>query len=182
MSNLTAIKNVMLISPTKVKSFGIVGINLDDARLGECIRLAHIHVREVVTPDLMLRLQELVFNKIQGLPDTIDDAENEAYKALLDECVVPALAYATGVEAAVLNHLKIRNAGTVKNTDSNVITTGPDEYKYLAEYLRGYLNDAYNRIAEFLCENKEAFVELPAGYCTCSSRPRYASTGLWLGK
>ena len=182
MANLTEIKKVMLISPTRVKSFGIVGINLDDGRLGECIRLAHIHLREVVTPALMERLQELVYNKLQGSGETIDDEQFIAYKTLLDEYVVPALAYATGVEAAVLNQLKIRNAGTVKNTDSNVITTGPDEYKYLAEYLRGYLNDAYNRIADYLCENKEALVELPSGYCTCSSRPRYASSGLWLGK
>ena len=83
MANLTEIKKVMLISPTRVKSFGIVGINLDDGRLGECIRLAHIHVREVITPAIMERLQELVYNKIQGSGESIDDEQFIAYKTLL---------------------------------------------------------------------------------------------------
>jgi len=173
-------KKVMLISPDKVKSRALVGLNLDDGTLGECIRIAHIHVREVIGRNLMEHLQELVWNKIQGSGSTIDDDENIAYKTLLEEYLTDALAYATAVEAATVNELKIRNMGTVKNSDTNVINAG-DDYKHLSVYLRTYLNDAYNRMVEFLCEERAAFAELPDGYCTCESKPLYANINLWLG-
>ena len=181
MSNLNEIKNVMLISPDKVKGYAVVGLNVDDNTLGNCIRLAHIHIREVIGKDLLERVQELVYNKIKGSGDTIDDQDNEAYKVLLDEYLAPALAYGTAVEAAVVNELKIRNMGVIKDSDTNVNQTSAGEYTSLAGYYRTYLNDAYNRIAEFLCENKKAFAEVPDGFCTCSEKPLYANTNLWLG-
>ena len=101
-------KNVMLISPDKVKGFAVVGLNVDDNTLGNCIRLAHIHVKDVVGKELMDKLRLLVYNKIQGSGNTIDDEENIAYKVLLDEYMTPALAYGTAVEAAMVNELKIR--------------------------------------------------------------------------
>lgn len=175
-------KNVMLISPEKVKKYAVVGLNVDGNVLGECIRLAHIHVGEVAGRELVQHIQELVYNKIQGeTANTIDDEANIAYKTLLDEYMTPALAYATAVEASVINELKIRNMGTVKNSDTNVNSVAGTEYNYLATYLKTYLNDAYNRMVEFLCEEKAAFKELPDGFCTCSSKPLYANTGLWLG-
>ena len=172
----------MLISPTTVKKYATVGLNVDENVLGECIRLAHIHVGEVVTRKLMERVRQLVYNKVNGITgDTIDDEQNIAYKTLLDEYMEPALAYATAVEAAVINELKIRNMGTVKNSDTNVNAVASSEYNYLSTYLKTYLNDAYNRLTDFLCEEKAAFKELPGDYCTCSSKPLYANTGLWLG-
>ena len=172
-------KSVMLISPDKVKGYAVVGLNVDDNTLGNCIRLAHIHIREVLGRDLLERVQELVFNKIQGTGETIDD--QVAYKTLLDEYIEPALAYGTAVEAAVVNELKIRNMGVVKNSDTNVNQVTPGEYTSLAEYYRTYLNDAFNRMVEFLCEEKAAFVELPDDFCTCKSKPLYANINLWLG-
>lgn len=171
----------MLISPTKVKQYATVGLNVDENVLGESIRAAQLHLREVIGRSLLERLQELVYNKIQGNEDTIDDADNIAYKTLLDEYVVPSLAWGTAVEASQLNELKIRNMGTVKNSDTNVNAVAQGEYLHLASYLKTYLNDAYNRLTEFLCEEKAAFVELPDGYCTCQDQPLYANTNLWLG-
>ena len=175
-------KSVMLISPDKVKGFAVVGLNVDDSTLGNCIRLAHIHVKDVVGKELMDKLRLLVYNKIQGSGNTIDDEENIAYKVLLDEYMTPALAYGTAVEAAMVNELKIRNMGVVKNSDTNVNQVTPGEYTRLASYYKTYLNDAYNSMMEFLCEEKAAFVELPDGFCTCSSKPLYANTNLWLGE
>ena len=173
--------NVMLISPTKVKQYATLGLNVDDNTMGECIRAAQLQLRDVLGRQLLERLKELVYNKIQRNDDTIDDEENIAYKTLLNEYVVPALAWGTAVEAAQMNELKIRNMGTVKNSDTNVNAVGQGEYLHLASYKKTYLNDAYNRLTEFLCEEKAAFVELPDGYCTCSDQPLYANTNLWLG-
>ena len=181
MTDLAKVKNTMLISPTKVKSYAVVGLNVDDGALGNCIRLAHIHVGEVLGRELMEKIRTLVYNKIQGSGSSIDDEENIAYKTLLDEYVTPALAYATAVEAAVINELKIRNMGTVKNSDTNVNQVSSSEYHSLASYYKTYLNDAYNRMTEFLCEERAAFIEVPDGFCTCSDKPLYGNTNLWLG-
>lgn len=171
----------MLISPGKVKEYATVGLNVDEGTLGACIRTAHIHLREVVGRNLMERLQQLVYNKIQGEDDMIDDEDNIAYKTLLDEYVVPALAWGTAVEANTINELKLRNMGTVKNSDTNVNAVAQGEYQHLGSYFKTYLNDAWNRLSEFLCEEKAAFAELPDGYCTCENQPKYANVNLWLG-
>lgn len=174
-------KSVMLVSPTKVKGYAVVGLNVDDGVLGNCIRLAHIHVGEVAGMELMDKVRLLVYNKIQGTGSTIDDEENIAYKTLLEEYLQPALAYATAVEACIINELKIRNMGVVKNEDTNVRQVGFGEVTSLASYYRTYLNDAYNRLTEFICAEKAAFIEVPEGFCTCSDKPLYANTNLWLG-
>lgn len=175
-------KDVMLISPKKVKQYATVGLNVDENILGACIRTAQLHLRDVIGRDLINRLQQLVYNKVQGKEDTIDDEDNVVYKTLLDEYLTPALAYGVAVEVTTLNELKNRNMGVVKNSDVNVNSVSQGEYNNLASYWKTYVNDAYNRLAEFLCEERSAFVELPDGFCTCSSKPLYGNTNLWLGK
>lgn len=181
MANLTEIKNVMLISPTRVKSFGVTNINVSDAEMGNAIRIAqNVHLKDAINRDLIEHLQELVYNKIQGSGETIDDKEE--YKVLLDEYIIPAIAYRTAMELVTITTLKIRGMGLVKNSDTNVNTTSAAELSYMTEYYGSLYNDALNRTMDFLCENKNAFAEIGDGFCTCSSKPRFAQTGLWLGK
>lgn len=176
------IKKVMLISPNKVKNYGQINLNVDDSRIGAAIRISQdVHLRDVIGSDLIEHMQELVYNKIHNSGSTIDDTENEQYKVLLDEYVTPALVYRTAVELCTIMTLKIRNMGVVKNNDSNVQATDASDVKYMSEYYDAYYNDALNRMMDFLCENKAAFAELPDGFCTCSRKPKYARTGLFLG-
>ena len=180
---MTDFRNVMLISPQKVKSWGVINLNVNESEIGNAIRISQeIYLRDIVGTDLVEHVQRLVYNKIQGLPDTIDDEANEAYKVLLDDYLTPVLVYRTAVELCTLMTLKIRNMGVVKNNDTNVQATSAGDVKYMSEYYSTFFNDKVNRLMDFLCGNKEAFEEVPEGFCTCSSKPRYARTGLWLGK
>ena len=180
---MTDFRNVMLISPQKVKTWGVINLNVNESEIGNAIRISQeIYLRDIVGTDLVERVQRLVYNKIQGLPDTIDDEANEAYKVLLDDYLTPVLVYRAAVELCTLVTLKIRNMGVVKNNDTNVQATSAGDVKYMSEYYGTFFNDKVNRLMDFLCENKEAFEEVPEGFCTCSSKPRYARTGLWLGK
>lgn len=177
------VKKVMLISPNKVKTYGQINLNVDDSKIGAAIRISQdVHLRDVIGQELIEHLQQLVYNKIKGLPDSIDDQGNEQYKALLDEYVTPTLVYRTAVELCTIMTLKIRNMGVVKNNDTNVQSTDAADVKYMSEYYDAYYNDSLNRMMDFLCENKAAFIEVPDGFCTCSRKPRYARTGLYLGK
>lgn len=180
---MTDFRNVMLISPQKVKTWGVINLNVNESEIGNAIRISQeIYLRDIVGTDLVERVQRLVYNKIQGLPDTIDDEANEAYKVLLDDYLTPVLVYRVAVELCTLMTLKIRNMGVVKNNDTNVQATSAGDVKHMREYYSTFFNDKVNRLMDFLCGNKEAFEEVPEGFCTCSSKPRYARTGLWLGK
>ena len=176
------IKNTMLISPNTIKNYNVVNLNVDDSVLGNCIRTAqNIYLRDVIGTDLLTHLQELVYNKIIGSGSSIDDNENVMYKVLLDEYVKPTLSYRTAVECCTVLSLKLRNMGLVKNSDTNVNATTQDDIIAMKQYYDAFFNDSLNRMMEYLCENKGAFVELPEGFCTCSSKPLYGRTNLWLG-
>ena len=180
---MTDYKNVMLISPQKVKSYGVINLNVNESEVGNAIRISqNIYLQDIIGTDLVEHVQELVYNKVKGTGSSIDDEENEAYKVLLDDYLVPVLVYRTAVELCTLMTLKIRNMGVVKNSDTNVQATSAGDVKYMAEYYETFFYDAVNKLMDFLCENKEAYAEVPDGFCTCSSKPRYARTGLWLGK
>lgn len=180
---MTDYKNVMLISPQKVKSYGVINLNVNESEVGNAIRISqNIYLQDIIGTDLVEHVQELVYNKVKGTGSSIDDEENEAYKVLLDDYLVPVLVYRTAVELCTLMTLKIRNMGVIKNSDTNVQATNAGDVKYMAEYYETFFYDAVNKMMDFLCENKEAYVEVPDGFCTCSSKPRYARTGLWLGK
>lgn len=182
MSNITAIKNVMLISPTKVKEYGNINLNVNDSEVGAAIRTSqNIYLKDAINRDLIEHVQELVYNKIQGSGSSIDDEVNIAYKTLLEEYLQPALVYRTAFELCTIVTLKLRNMGVVKNDDTNVRQVSFGEMSYLQEYYGVLFNDALNRCVDFLCENKGAFNEIEDGFCTCSSKPRFAQNGLWLG-
>lgn len=178
------IKNLMLISPQKVKTYGVINLNVNESEIGNAIRISqNIYLTDILGTDLVEHLQELVYNKVKGITgDTIDDEQNEQYKVLLEEYITPVLVYRTALELCTIMSLKIRNMGVVKNNDTNVKDTTGADIKYMSEYYGTFFFDYVNKTIDFLCENKPAFSELPSDFCTCSRKPLFARTGLYLGK
>lgn len=174
-------KNTMLVSPTKVKESGELNVNVEDRQIGASIRTAqNIYIRDVIGKDLLEKLQVLVYNKIQGSGSTIDDVENIAYKVFLDEYLTDALIYKTVIDLAIRLSLKIRNMGVVQNSDTNANYANLEDIKYLQNYMETMYNDKLNRIAEFLCENKEAIPESNF-ICGCKPKKKFANVNLYLG-
>lgn len=178
---MTEYKNTMLISPKRVKESGDLNLNVDEAMIGASIRTAQqVYMVDVVGSDLVEKLQQLVYNKISGVNDNIDSEENIAYKTLLDEYMTPALISKTVVDIALRISLKIRNMGVVQNSDMNVNRASIDDIKYLQNYEETMYNHYLNRMAEFLCDNKEAIPENSFN-CGCKPKTKFANTNLWLG-
>jgi hypothetical protein len=75
---------------------------------------------------------------------------------------------------------KVRNMGVVQNSDANVNAANIDDIKYFQNYLETMYNHCLNRIAEFLCQNKEAIPESKFD-CGCKPTNKYANVNLWLG-
>ena len=175
-------KDVLLVSPNTIKSYGDINLNVDDSKIAAAIRISqNVYLADVIGMPLIERLQELVYGKVSGSGDTIDDPQFLPYKTLLDEYVEPTLAYKTASELCMLETLKIRNMGVVKNSDVNVNITATSDAKYLQNYYLTFAVDHLNKMVAFLCENKGAFPESKID-CTCGSQPLFANTGFWLGE
>lgn len=180
---VNAWKNTMLVSPRKIKDSGLLSLNVDDAYIGAAIRTAQmVHLVDAIGTDLVEKLQLLVYNKVNNVSGAtnIDSEENIQYKVLLDEYVTPALISKTIVESALRMSLKIRNMGVVRNSDTNVNYAQLADIKYLMSYEETDYNHYLNRMAEFLCDNKEAFPE--SNYdCGCMPKKKFANIQIWLG-
>ena len=175
-------KNTMLVSPTTVKGYGNINLNVNDSDIGAAIRTAqNVYLKDSLGHEIVEHVQELVYNKIVGSGSSIDDEVNVPYKVLLEEYLQPALVYRTAMELCTVETWKIRNMGVVKNTDTNVKDSSSPDVKYLQDYYGVLYNDALNRCEDYLCKNKGAFVEIGPGYCSCRSKKRFAQTGLYLG-
>lgn len=180
---MTDFKNVMLISPQKVKTWGTINLNVDEGEIGNAIRISqNIYLTDIIGVDMVEHVQQLVYNKVKGSGSSIDDEVNEAYKVLLDDYITPVLVYRTAVELCTVLSLKIRNMGVVKNSDTNVQATTASDVKSMSEYYETFFYDSVNKLMDFLCQNKAAYGELPDGFCTCKRKPKYARTGLYLGR
>lgn len=176
-------KKVMLISPDDVKSTGNINYNVDDEVIGAAIRTAqNIYLTDVLSSELVEKLQQLIFNSIEGVEDNIEDAQNAYYKTLLDDYIKEALSYKATAEICVRISLKIRNMGVVQNSDTNVNAVGLDDIKYLRDTFNGYWESSVNKMYKYLKKNKQAFPEFIG--CGCDKiniKAKFGNTGLFLG-
>lgn len=176
-------KKVMLISPDDVKSTGNINYNVDDEVIGAAIRTAqNIYLTDVLSSELVEKLQQLIFNSIEEVEDNIEDAQNAYYKTLLDDYIKEALSYKATAEICVRISLKIRNMGVVQNSDTNVNAVGLDDIKYLRDTFNGYWESSVNKMYKYLKKNKQAFPEFIG--CGCDKiniKAKFGNTGLFLG-
>lgn len=162
------IKDIMLTSPVAVKAGSYITNEVSEETIGASIREAQeSHLNEIVGSVLLQRLKELVYNKMKGNVDAIDEPENANYKELLDDYVEPYLIAKTQAMICMPITLKIRNMGVIYNSDQNVNNNGL-ENAYAAQRRFNVLADqCATRLSMFLCKRKSDFPELSEGDCGC---------------
>lgn len=162
------VKKIMLVSPEAVKSGSYVNFNVDDGVVGTSIREGQqIHLQSVIGSNLLYRLQQLVYNKKEGLEDDIDDDANWVYKELLDDYVQPYLVNKVQALICVPVSFKVRNLGVVRTKDTNV--DGPSLREVMA------VQNRYNTMAakyatylsKYLCAHRAELPELDETDCGC---------------
>ena len=162
------VKKIMLVSPEAVKSGSYVNFNVDDGVVGTSIREGQqIHLQSVIGSNLLYRLQQLVYNKKEGLEDDIDDDANWVYKELLDDYVQPYLVNKVQALICVPVSFKVRNLGVVRTKDTNV--DGPTLREVMA------VQNRYNTMAakyatylsKYLCAHRAELPELDETDCGC---------------
>ena len=162
------ILDVMLTSPNAVKAVSYVTNNVSDEMIGASIREAQdIHLQSITGSELLYKLQELVYNSIEGYTDAIEDPENHAYKELLDVYVEPYMISKAQFLLCAPNSYKSRNMGVVTNSDTNVNDAGMEN---VGKIMARYNTEAARRataLSMYLCANKAEFPELTQSACGC---------------
>ena len=181
-------RNTLLISVKELKSNGtLFSNNVDDGYLNSTIiTCQEVYLEQVTGTALYHKLQELVYNQITGQEDGIYAPGNEAYKDLLEEMVKPYLKARATVDVMYPVAYKIRNAGVMRNSDTNIQPADMNDIKYLEKQYLTYVAEYEQRLSKYLCDNKELFPELEADVPSYFDQPSlgkdYANEcGLWLG-
>lgn len=182
-------KKVMLVGPDTVKAGSYVDFNVDDGTIGASIReCQNIHLQAIIGSNLLLRLQELVNNAINGaVQDTIDSEENYIYKELLDEYIKPYMVNKIQALLCVPISLKIRNYGVTKTSDTNIPTPSLQEIFALQGRYNGMAAKYATYLSKYLCAHRAELPELDETDCGCGVfvppviGKTFVSTGLVLG-
>ena len=181
-------RNTLLISVKELKSNGtLFSNNVDDGYLNSTIiTCQEVYLEQVTGTALYHKLQELVYNQITGQEDGIYAPGNEAYKDLLEEMVKPYLKARATVDVMYPIAYKIRNAGVMRNSDTNLQPADMNDIKYLEKQYLTYVAEYEQRLSKYLCDNKNLFPELeadvPSYFDKASLGKDYANeSGLWLG-
>ena len=177
--------NTLLISPCELKNESLINSNCDDKPLANMVTTTQeIYLVKITGTALMRRLQELVYNEINDNPDKISDHEN--YMDLWENYVKPYIKYSVLKAFVVENSYKLRNAGTIRVSDTNMNYTTVDDIKFLQKHFSTYIAEYEDRLSKYLCANRDNFVELSAEIPAYMDAPSlgkdYSNTGgLYLG-
>lgn len=185
---MAKIKDVLLEAPDDIKAATYLNNNVDDKMLGAALKeTQEIHLQSIIGSNLFYRLQELVYNAIEGNEDTIDDAENAAYKILLDDYVQPYIEAKVQAVLPLMITYKTRNLGLTKADDDNVKSADSSDIMLVQNRYNTVADKYATALSKYLCKNKSSYPELDNSDCGCIPYvapmlgKRFVNTGLWLG-
>lgn len=168
---------VYLISEDILKSEGLVDDNLFGGYLKPAIKLAQ-------DKGLQTLIGSNLYNKICDLvaDSEIGEDENEDYKLLLDEYIIPYLMWQTMAEVAVPISWKFKNQGVV---EANTEWTSRPSMKDFQYIVQKYENDAVfygNRLTDYLDAYSSKYPEYRKhSKGQMSANKQAYKTGLYLG-
>ena len=168
---------IYLISEDTLKSEGLIDNNMFGGYLKPAIQLAQDKgLQTLIGGNLYETICDMVGD------DSIEYPENERYKFLLDEYIIPYLMFQTLAECAIPISWKFKNQGLIEaNTEW---TTRPymKDFQYVVQK---YENDAVfygNRLTDFLDANSSEYPEYRRHICgKLPANKRQYKTGLYLG-
>lgn len=177
---------VLLVDADLIKSLSVINSNVADEFISIAIRdTQFVDLQSLIGTRLLNRLMELIYNDIKGLEDTINDANNVAYKDLLDNLIMPFLVHRTAVNTLIPVSYKVRNMGVVKTSGNNIANADFLDIQYLIKYYSTQADFYKSKISKFLCVYREAFKELDEEIEAWENAPMlgkdFAESELWLG-
>lgn len=182
------IKDVLLEAPDDIKAATYIDTNVDDKTISAALReTQESFLIKITGTNLYRRLQELVFNAIEGNDDNIDSVENEAYKTLLDDYVQPYIEAKIQAIMPFPITYKTRNLGLTKADDDNVKSADVNDIAFAQRRYNTIADQRATDLSFYLCNNRDSYPELVMPDCKCGLfyppilGKRFANTALWLG-
>lgn len=171
------INQTLLISEEILKNDGYVDDNLDMNYVTPAIQVSQdMGLQPVVGTNLYRKLQSLV-----GSGD-INETSNTKYKNLLDDYVIPFLAYKTMSEIIIPISFKNKNQGVVTTSDDKSYQTDIRN----VQYLKGYYDDRATfyllRLSDYLMAFCDDFPEYKSwNKSEMKPNPDAYNNGIYLG-
>lgn len=139
-------KQIYLISEKYIKTHTQIDDNIPSNILFPAIEYAqNIELVQLIGANLLETLKELIKNNAL--------IDNDKYKILLDDYILPYLAQMVIKEIQIPISYKIKNKGVINTSDERVTNTPLDEIKYLKEYYASRARFLGQRIIEYLDDN-----------------------------
>lgn len=130
----------------------IIDGNVDTNKYIQFIKLAQeIHIQGYLGTKMYNALSEAMPN--------IDDAENERWKTLLNDYVVPMLIWYAQVDYIPFASYQIRNGGVSKHRSENADAVSKEEVDYLVEKARTNADWYTRRFVDFMSFNQTTYPE-----------------------
>lgn len=171
------IQEVFLTNENTIRGMSLIDNNVESKYLLSALREAQdVYYQQVVGKTLYDKLRKLVGDGV------IDDAGNEAYKALLDESQM-FLVYQSVANLCLVTNVKISNGGLQQTTDENLTTLNLDDTFTYQQHLKDKADFYMRRLQEYLWENRADLPELTQTKCNQLNAMlnSAADCGLWLG-
>lgn len=171
---------IYLISEEILKSEGLIDDNLWGGYLKPAIQLAQ-------DKGLQTLIGGVLYDKICELVEdgSIKDIENEKYKELLDDYIIPYLCYQSLAECSIPITWKFKNQGMVGYNDTSMDYINRPSMKDFQYIVQKYENDAVfygNRLTDFLHANNGIYPEYLHHECgKMHADDRQYKTGIYLG-
>ena len=147
---------VYLISPKTLKQKSLINDNTLDKLLMLCSTEDEQHVKLIEKP------------------------EYAAYKYILQTYITDYLCYSVMDEIQIPVHQKIRNAGTVQNTDENYIQSSLQELNYIRGYYRDKAEFIGNGLQKWILKNRTDFPEFFTQGCGLNTKQESYNCGVVL--
>ena len=107
--------NVILAGPNAVKNRTAVNKNVEESDLFVAVLSAQdVELQSIIGNKLLWKLQDLVATA------DINNVQNESYKILLDNYIIPFLCVIAAIKVIPVVQYKIRNKGLVTTSDDKV--------------------------------------------------------------
>lgn len=146
----------------------IIDGNVDTDKYIQFIKLAQeIHIQNYMGTKMYNALSEAMPN--------IDDPENERWKSLLDNYIVPMVIWFSQVDYIPFSSYQIRNGGMFKHRSENAESVSKDEVDFLVEKARTNAEWYSRRFVDYMSFNQTTY---PEYYSNVNNdiRPSYNAT------
>ena len=141
-------------------------------------------IREAQELNLQIYLGECLYERIIGMvaDGSITASTNEAYKALLDDCIQPYLLYQIQANIVPVLNVKMGNIGSVVSNDEHISTLSQSNIELVQSDFQHKADFYAQRMLNFILNHSSEF---NLDECACKELNAHlnsaASTGLWLG-